>query len=234
MKAKSGRRPKKESPTPLLQKRKRNALFEAIEAVGLDPRDFDLTDSGTEVQIKHKRSKSIFIIGGGPGHYVGRYVVGDAPDWPYDVYSWEAITTRVSIWLQEVKRDFETPDLWAELGREFHLLGVGSNAVTENTLFTQEEQKQIAERLRGVAKHVSDSFSLSAPQKQILNETIVVYLVEGSRRLGRKDWLNIFIGVIITFLLSTALPPDVARGIFSTCLRAIGLLYPELPLLDRL
>jgi hypothetical protein len=123
---------------------------QAIQAVGLDPRDFDLTDSGTEVQIKHKRSKSIFIIGGGPGHYVGRYVVGDAPDWPYDAYSWQASTTRVSTWLQEVKRDLETPDLWAELRREVHLLGVGSNEVTENTLFTQDEQKQIAERLRGL------------------------------------------------------------------------------------
>ena len=231
MKAKSGRKPKKKSPTPLLQKWQRNDLFEAIQAVGLDPRDFDLTDSGTEVQITHKWSKSIFIIGGRPGHYVGRYAVGDAPDWPYDAYSWQASTARVSRWLQEVKRDLETPDLWAELRREVHLLGVGSNEVTENTLFTQDEQKQIAERLRELAKQVSDASSLSEAQKQILNEKIE-YLVDGSHRLGRKDWLNTFIGVTLGYLLSTALPPDVARGIFSACLRAIGLLYPELPLLD--
>ena len=231
MKAKSGRKPKKKSLTPLLQKWQRNVLFEAIQAVELDPRDFDLTDSGTEVQIKHKWSKSIFIIGGRPGHYVGRYVVGDGPDWPYDAYSWQASTTRVSTWLQEVKRDLQTPDLWAELRREVHLLEVGSNEVTDNTLFTQDEQKQIAEQLRGLAKHVSDASSLSEAQKQILNEKID-YLVDSSRRLGRKDWLNIFIGVTLGYLLSTALPPDVARGIFSTCLRGIGLLYPELPLLD--
>ena len=118
MKAKYGRKPKKESLTPLLQKWQRNNLFEAIQAVGLDPRDFDLADSGTEVQIKHKRSGSIFIIGGGPGHYVGRYIVGDSPTWPYDAYSWQASTTRVGTWLQEVKRDLENPDLWAELRRE--------------------------------------------------------------------------------------------------------------------
>jgi hypothetical protein len=231
MKAKSGRKPKKESPAPLLRKWQRNDLFEAIQAVGLDPRDFDLADTGTQVQIKHKRSESIFIIGGRPGHYVGRSVVGDGPDWPYDAYSWQALPTRVSTWLQEVKRDLETPDLWAELRREVHLLGVGSNEVTENTLFTQDEQKQIAERLRGLAKHVNEASSLSEAQKQILNEKID-YLVDGSRRLGRNDWLNTFNGVILGYLLSTALPPDVARGIFSTCLRAIGLLYPELPLLD--
>jgi hypothetical protein len=80
VKTKSGRKSKKESPTPLLQKWQRNDLFEAIQAVGLDPRDFDPADTGTEVQIKHKRSESTFIIGGGPGRYVGRYVVGDDPD----------------------------------------------------------------------------------------------------------------------------------------------------------
>jgi hypothetical protein len=152
VKAKSGRKPKKKPPTPLLHKWQRNGLFEAIQAVGLDPRDFDLADSGAEVQIKHKWSESIFIIGGGPGPYVGRDVVGDGPDWPYDAYSWQALTTRVGTWLQEVKRDFETPDLWAELRREVHLLGVASDAVTENTLFTQDEQKQIAARLQALAK----------------------------------------------------------------------------------
>jgi hypothetical protein len=151
----------------------------AIQAVGLDPRDFDLADSGAEVQIKHKWSQSIFIISLGPGHYVGRYVVGDGPDWPYDAYSWQTSTKRVSTWLQEVKRDLETPDLWAELRREVHLLGVGSNEVTENTLFTQDEQTQIAARLRGLANHVSDAYPLSEAQKQILNEKID-YLVDGS------------------------------------------------------
>ena len=79
---------------------------------------------------------------------------------------------------------------------------------------------------------MSDASSLSEAQNHILNEKIVDYLVDGSHRLGRKDWLNTFIGVTLAYLLSTALPPDVARGLFSTCLRAIGLLYPELPLLD--
>jgi hypothetical protein len=204
-------------------------------------RPFRRSDSTRETsiwRIPKPKSKSntnglgpFLLLAAGPGHYVGRYIVGDSPAWPYDAYSWQASTTRVGTWLQEVKRDLEKPDLWAELRREVQLLGVGSNEVTENTLFTQDEQKQIAEQLRGLAKHVSDASSLSEAQKQILKEKID-YLVDGSRRLGRKDWLNTFIGVTLGYLLSTALPPDVARGIFSTCLQTIGLLYPELPLLD--
>jgi hypothetical protein len=38
--------------------------------------------------------------------------------------------------------------------------------LTENTLFTQDEQKQIAAQLRGLAKHVNDASPLSEAQKQ--------------------------------------------------------------------
>jgi hypothetical protein len=45
-------------------------------------------------------------------------VVGDGPDWLYEIYSWQALVLRVKRWLEEVKHDLKTPDLWAELKRE--------------------------------------------------------------------------------------------------------------------
>jgi hypothetical protein len=57
-----------------------------------------LTYTRRAERLDNKRSLDFwvdFIIGGGPGHYVGRYVVGDRPGWPYDAYSWQASTTRV-------------------------------------------------------------------------------------------------------------------------------------------
>jgi hypothetical protein len=218
-------------PFPLLQKEEKNDIIAAIRAVGLDPREFDLDECVTEVRVTNKRSEWSFIVGGRPGHYVGRYTFAEGMDRPYEDFRWDAVMSHVNRWLQLVKRDLDTPDLWAELRREAELLGGGSNNVIANTLFTSEEQKEISQRLNKLSKDVSNAISLSKAQKQILNEKID-YLIDGSRRLGRKDWLNAFIGVTLGYLLSTALPPDVARDIFSTCLRAIGLLYPELPLLD--
>jgi hypothetical protein len=100
-----------------MQKRKKNQIFEAIQGVGLDPRGFEFEDSDADVRLKHKWSKSYFIFGGDAGHYLGRYVVGDGPDWPYEVYSWQPLMTRVSGWLKDVKLDLDTPDLWAAAGR---------------------------------------------------------------------------------------------------------------------
>ena len=145
-----------------LKKWQRNLIVEAIQAVGLDPRQFDLEDDNSQVRIKHKWSPSCFTIRPEGMGYDASYVVGDGTEWPVSAYSWQTIPTRIRSWLEEVKRDLETPDLWAELQREAELLG--TNDVAENTLFTQDEQKQIAARLQELAKHVSDAFALRSAE----------------------------------------------------------------------
>jgi hypothetical protein len=69
--------------------------------------------------------------------------------------------------------------------------------------------------------------SLSAAQMQALQEDIN-YLVDASSRLGRKDWVNIFISVTVSFVIEAACAPDAARALVRTFFQAIGLLYPEL------
>ena len=165
------------------------------------------------------------------GYYAGQKVVGDGAVWPYGPCSWQSLMPRVSMWLGEVKRDLETPDLWSELQREAKLLEAGSYAITENTPFTSDEQKEIAGRLDELAKYLSHTYSLSRAQTQAVGEKLD-YLVKASGRLGRKDWFNTFVGVILGFVLSAALAPESARNIFLSSLRAIGLLYPELPLIE--
>lgn len=76
MKPKSANKSSGGSPTLLLRKWQKNKIFEAIQAVGFDPREFDLDESDTEVRIKHKWSESYFVVRGGPGHYVEHSVVG--------------------------------------------------------------------------------------------------------------------------------------------------------------
>jgi hypothetical protein len=174
------------SSTQRLEKWKRNQIFEAIQVAGLDPKEFDLEDHDSGVRIKHKWSESCFFVGGDPGHYAGRRVVGDGPDWPYDVYSWEALMSRVGTWLQQVKQDLETPDLWAGLQQEAKLLEAGFDEVTENTPFTPDEQNDIARRLQELAEHARDRYSLSEAQMQVIHARLD-YIVEAAGRFGRRD-----------------------------------------------
>ena len=211
--------------SPYLRKWQRNEILEAIQGVGLAPREFNLEDGDAETRIKHKWSESYFIVGGNAGHYVGHYVVGDASDWPYEVYSWETLMPRISRWLEEVKHDLETPDLWAELQREAALLGGASNEAKENTPFTTDEQKEIMGRLQELAEHLRRS--LSEPEIQILDAKLD-YLIDAAGRLGRIDWRNAFVGVALSYIVMLALPPESARSIFQTfvtLLRAISHFY---------
>ena len=147
---------------------------------------------------------------------------------PYTGYSWDAVKSRAETWAQETKRDLDIPDLWAELQRDAKLLEAASDDVTDNTPFAPEEQRAIAARLEGLANEIGQAFSLSAEQTRFLGVRIEG-LVKDSRRLGRKDWLNNLIAVILGYALSVALPPDSMRVALVIALRTIGILYPELP-----
>jgi hypothetical protein len=215
-------------PIPILQKPERNAVLAAIQAIGLDPREFDLDESNpTEVKITHHRSDWSFVVRGGPGRYAGRYTIAEGLDRPYEIFSWDNFLPRIDDWLQSLKRDLDTPDLWAELRREAEWLRAGSDRVVENTLFTPEEQHHIARRLDNLANELNHTLSLSADQMQVLQKNIK-YLVESSRRLGRKDWLNNFVGVMLGFMIGVVIPSESAHSILMSLFWSIGLLYPEL------
>jgi len=83
-----------------------------------------------------------------------------------------------------------------------------------------------------MAEYAGRTYSLSAEQMRVLDAKIN-YLVEAAGRLGRTDWRGLFVGVIVSYILTVALPPESAHSIFMTfmtLLRAIGHLYgfPEL------
>ena len=148
---------------------------------------------------------------------------------PVNAYSWGSIIPRISTWLKDVKLDTDTPDLWAELQRDAELLrGATSDDVTDNTPFTPDEQNQIAARLQELAEQMRRTCSLSAAQTRTFDAKLD-YLVNASRRFGRKDWLILCAGVIVT----ATIPSEAARGMFMALLRTTGHLYglPDIPML---
>jgi hypothetical protein len=190
------------SRSPQMQKWKKNQIFKAIQDAGLDPREFEFEDGDTQVRLKHKWSKSYFIFGSSDAmSYAARYVVGDESEWPYEEYSWQSLMRRVSNWLRDVKLDLDTPDLWAELQNEAELLRDASSGANENKPFTQQEQRDIEQRLREVETQVRRKYSLTEPEVEVLKAKID-YLVDAAGRLGRIDWRTIFVGTIVAYILS--------------------------------
>jgi hypothetical protein len=210
-----------------LEKWKRNQIFEAIEAAQLDPRDFRLDESEAEIRINHLRSPSYFLIDHGSAHYEGSYLVGDGMVWPYSATSsWQYLMPRISRWLEDVKRDIEMPDLWAELQAEANLLGAGTEGAIGNTPFTPNEQEEIAERLHDLRDHARSTYSLSDGQMRALNAKID-YLVEAASRLGRVDWWNVVAGAMFAYAWEVAFPPDAAQRFLLSLLQSVAHFYAQ-------
>jgi hypothetical protein len=216
-----------------LHKWNRNAIVEAIQGVGLDPLVFDLGDDDGIVRIKHKWSPSCFTVRDNGAYYNARYVVGDGAEWPVGAYTWGTILPRISTWLKEVKLDIDTPDLWAELQRDARLLiGATSDDVTENTPFTADEQNAIAAQLQELAEHAQRTYSLSAAQMRAVAARLD-YLANAARRFGRKDWLIVCAGVMLSYTVTATLPPEAAPAMLLRLLRAIVHFYglSDIPML---
>ncbi len=162
-----------------------------------------------------------FVFGGDAGSYATRYLAGDAPIVEPEPSSWFVLTQHVDRWLSHVKQDIGTPDLWAQLRRERELLAGVSDEAIDNTPFTAAEQEEIAEQLYVLKDHLSREHLLSDEQARLLDER-VAYLVDAAGRVGRKDWFLMAAGVMLSYVLAAALPPDSATHILGTLLTNIG------------
>jgi hypothetical protein len=127
---------------------------------------------------------------------------------------------QVELWLFAVKRDIDTPDLWAQLQREKELFVAISDEATENTPFTTTEQEEIADQLGELKEYMARAYSLSEAQTRLLEERLD-YLAAAAGRVGRKDWFLLAAGVMLGYVLTAAIPPEAVRDILGTLLTSI-------------
>jgi len=90
--------------------------------------------------------------------------VGELPPSGYPVYSWDRVVELFAVWLGEVKRDQETPDLFAELQQERELLIAATAENVENTPFSADEQESISTQIREIKEYVKKTHQLSKEQ----------------------------------------------------------------------
>jgi hypothetical protein len=216
-----------------LEKYQRNAIFQGIVAGGLDPSECNLAERSNEVRIRHVPSGSYFVISGN-ALYSGRHVVGrSAISWPYEKVIWPTVPERVERWAKEVKRDVDTPDLWAQLQREREILTGTRYEAVENTPFSAAEQAEIAKQLQEVKEYVMKTYSLSS-YKMARLEARLDEAEEATHRIGRKDWLLLFFGVMFTVIIADLLPPEGVQHILRAVLHGLdhlfgGVTLPRLP-----
>jgi len=199
----------------MIKKAITNKCFEIIEEQNLNPGAFDLlrfedNKYGKYVVIKFIGSKLSFTITASQRNVHSEYLAWYVP---YDglykkkqagrylssekVLKWFEwwVTRQVLVYVEDDK----TEDLWGKIQKLSNLKMVDIDS-DENTEFTGNERQQISEVLNRMKFEVKEFNELSAQQTVLVNEKLD-YLLDASNRLNKKDWLMVFLGVLLPLLL---------------------------------
>jgi hypothetical protein len=126
----------------------------------------------------------------------------------------------VRLWAADVKRDLETPDLWAELQRERETLSRTPDEA-KNTPFTPDEQATIETRLGEIQDYVKKTYALSQEQTLAL-EAGFQALAADAKRLRRIDWRWRLFGFIFTLVVTGIVPREAVHQILVMALHGLG------------
>jgi hypothetical protein len=210
-----------------LTKTQKNALLPLLTKHGFDPSDFAWDQFITEEsdtfagiisthstrfiasQLLHLSTGYHFAFGG----YTTICSPGETRKIAIDGHkeNWQTKVAQFDTWLRSVRREVDAPDLWAAVGQERALSNAGSSGI-DNTPFTPSEQRHIAEQLSELKQHVFVGQQFQAKQAEFI-EVQFSYLKEASERMGRKDWLNVALGGLVSLIVGLALDPDKAKAL---------------------
>jgi hypothetical protein len=184
------------------------------------------------VQIIHRPSDSrcTITMSGLSEAFGVQHIVGtDPPSLNVGNKSWGQIPQYVTQWAQNVKQYLDTPDLWAEAQHVSQIIRRLSLDSLEDTAFldtpfTPTEQAEISSKLREIKRYVQETYSLSREQITRM-EARFDDVERASRKLGRKDWMLLFLGAIFSLIITDTLTPDVAQHILGMALQGLQHLF---------
>jgi hypothetical protein len=205
------------------EKWERNSINNAVVEGGLDQMECSFYDHGLPWRVTHMPSGAYLLIGGRPGVHELAGVVGDGPLMKWTLFTWPSVLVKVKDWAWMVKRDVDTPDLWDEVRRRQGVLTGTIYENSDNSPFTAAELANIADKVQQIKEFVktqpiSEARMLSAAAK-------LDYVVEASRRLGRKDWAIIFGGAIVSTIVADLLPREVMGDILTMAAQVLGHIF---------
>jgi hypothetical protein len=150
-----------------------------------------------------------------------------------DAAPWdEVVVPALRHWLDLLKRELDAgEDPWEQIQREREIVAAEPGDI-ENTPFSEGERAQISTQLREIKEYLRTTQSLSEAQLAMIDSRLS-YLEEAAGRMGRVDWRNAFVGVMLGLVVEAVAPPDVVREVLALALRGLSHLFggslPELP-----
>lgn len=218
-------------PSVILMRLERNEIFETISAWGLDPASCELQDlaDGTQVDVLHRATQSRFSIRNSNDQvadatYNAKLIISGAFFGEHRRVVWTALIEYLESWTRTVRYEDNTPDLWAELQQLPRVIATAQEADAINTPFRPSEQAEISRRLDKVKRLVRQEFELADEQLAAIDRRLDD-AKEACGRLGRKDWIMLFYGAVISTAMTDSVPPGVVQTVLATVVHGIAHIF---------
>jgi hypothetical protein len=135
--------------------------------------------------------------------------------------NWKSQFIDFVIWTDRLKNELETPDFWEASLNASKIFGPKADKGLTNELFTTEEQTYISAKLLEIENYLIEKSNNTSEDISFIKDKIN-YLDERSKRLGKKDWLNIVIGISFKIAVDIGLSSEVAKDFFKLVGTAFG------------
>lgn len=229
-----------------LRRSQANTLFEILKEFGLEPSQFrweEFPSTGPVIsegaKLLHIGTDAYFSFDAGIviDEWENQFEIFEVAYWPSDRISmqgsesdgkWDGVLQRFKRWAVLVKVDVLSPDLWDTVSQERKFSGVVD--AEENSPFTLQEQNYITGRLREIESFLINTHALSAEHRKFVRGRLN-YLEESSKRVGRKDWLSITYGVLLSTAVGIGLNGTQARELLQFAADVLSQILNHLHLL---
>lgn len=219
-----------------LTKALRNEIFEAVVAGGLNVAECELHYEGSSYKdrfvVEHVPTKSWIqakVVGSTQTLYECKQRVGTDPaqvltDSPV---SWAFALQNIARWAKVVIAWEGAPDLW-ELRHNWEFLSGQQSGDSANTPFTEEELEAISAQLAAIKESVKKIVKLTAEQEAKIDVRFDE-AEKASKRIGRKDWVLLFGGSVLSLILGDAITPRIAGHIMTMAVHGLEHLFMSGP-----
>ena len=217
----------------VLPKSRQNEVFRLVEKASLDPRSFDFRektfDTFNVISGRREGSYKCSVLHHSDGHFFEFNCDGRSYDPEYSPgisatteeeqnLQWEEVLEVVKSWLSILKRELNEPDLWSELSKQDPDRIVFDQLNSAEINFTVIQIEQIRIQLDIAKAKIVEKFKPNAEKIDHISSQID-YLVDQASKQTKRDWRNIFIGVIFSIAVSLGIPQQ-SMPIFITIIQA--------------
>lgn len=227
-----------------LLKSQANEVLNLMKENNIEPKDFQWTIEPSRLldceanKIYDKNTSYYFIFdfsgkmaesGIRYPYYVEYYPNKFGRKTDIHILNWESTLTAFKDWIKIIKKEIEAEDPWYIFSADKEQFA-GPFDDLDNEPFNENDQKVILSRIKEIENYLSNFDEISEDNMIIINKQLD-YLIDSSKRMGRKDWYLVAYGTIFTLLAGLALPPAISHKIFNFIVTSIGNILRTPPLL---